>query len=499
MLDFKQTKMRVFPTKRILAATAATLLMMPGSVVAGAQSGTDAATEFVNGYPTIAASKALYDEMDLQRATQAYIWATPLVNSMGFRKGMAEFGVTEKNHKLLLFQDSGQPQGGILTANNTTPYFFGLMDLAADGPMVVEIPAKTVLGAFVDFWMRAVGDIGPTGVDKGEGGKFLILPPGYDKDVPNGYLIINSPSNLMWVFGRFGAQYIGDPSFELVKKVLVYPLSDAANAPKEAEYVAVGKKRFSQQWPMDYGYWPLVAEGLNRDIVHPIDKVMHDMLVPLGIVHGKPFAPNERQKRILTKAADLGHRMTVNLAFNNRKREIFYAGKQWETLLTVSTWSAVTPTTVEYADRAAGWHQITLNIRYLFEGHDPVLGKGSIYLISFKDGSAAYLDGSKNYRLTVPADVPAANFWSATVYDNETRTMIETEQNLASLASTDKLKVNKDGTVDLYFGPEAPKGKKSNWIQTIPNKGWFTYFRIYGPEKEYYDKSWQLPDLKEVK
>ena len=135
---------------------------------------------FEVGYPTPEASQALYDEMDYQRAVQAYIWATPMLNSMGWRAGLARFGVIEENHKFIVFQDSMLPQHVVMTANQVTPYAWALLDLKKDGPMVVVVPPQDVLGGFCDFWQRALEDVGAPGPDRGKGGKYLALPPGYE-------------------------------------------------------------------------------------------------------------------------------------------------------------------------------------------------------------------------------------------------------------------------------------------------------------------------------
>ena len=463
---------------------------------AGSTSPTAPQYPFVAGYPTETASEALYDEMDLQRATQAYIWSVSLANSMGFRNGMADFGVTEQNRKLLVFENAALPQQSILTANSVTPYFWGLFDLAADGPMVVHMPAETVLGGFVDFWMRGMADFGAPGEDAGKGGDYLFLPPNYDDEVPDGYFVVHATSNLVWIFGKVnGAQYKGETAFDEVKKVLVYPLSEASNPPAEAGMVAVGEAAFSQDWPKDFEYWTWVAEALNRDVVRPIDKVMHEFLAPLGIVHGQSFAPDDRQRRILTKAAELGDKMVANMAFDNRAVPAYWPDKYWEGIIATTTWDFETDTRVELTARAAGWYQVCFNAHYLYELEEPVIGTGSAYLASYKDGSGAYLNGSNSYRLHIPAEVPVANFWSVTVYDTTLRAMIQNEQGLAGIGGPDKPIVNDDGSIDMYFGPKKPTASNSNWIQTNPDKGWFMYFRFYGPEQEYYDKSWQLNDV----
>ncbi len=460
--------------------------------------------KFEAGYPTPDASQALYDEMDYQRAVQAYIWATPMLNSMGFRAGLARFGVTEKNYKILIFQNSILPQHLVMTANQTTPYFWALLDLKKDGPIVAVVPPGEVLGGFVDFWMRAIGDFGPVGPDRGKGGKYLILPPGYAGDIPKGYFVVRSTSNLTWFFGRANnVKFKGDAAFELLSKVGVYPLSKADHPPAN-ELVAVGKKPFSQDWPKGYDAWALIHEGMQRDNIRQQDKIIYDFLKDLGIKHGEPFSPDARQKRILTRAAETGAKMTANLAFaviNRKPSAIWWPDRYWVTIFLVQSPLFETATYVEVTDRAAGWYQLAMNGTFPYVAAKRKLyGVGSNYLANYHDSTRAFLKGSNSYRLRVSADVPAANFWSVTVYNNKTRSMIRNKQGRVSLGSTDGLKANFDGTVDLYFGPQRPEDSpESNWVQTNPGDGWFVLFRFYGPKKEFYDRSWKLPDFEKTK
>ena len=471
-----------------------------------AESDTEELFEFEAGYPTPQASRALYDEMDYQRAVQAYIWATPMLNSMGFRAGLARFGVTEENHKFIVFQDSMLPQHVVMTANQVTPYAWALMDLKKDGPMVIVVPPKDVLGGFVDFWQRALEDVGAPGPDRGKGGKYLVLPPGYDGAVPDGYFVVRSTSYLTWFYTRANnARFKGDAAFEVYGKLRMYPLSKAHNPPSRAELVPVGKNAFNGDWPKDYQAWSLIHEGMQHDNIRKQDKIIYDYLRGLGLVHGEPFNPDNRQKLILTRAAQTGGKMVANLAFaliNRNKKVIWWPDRYWVSIFAVQTRLFETTTYAEVTDRASGWYQLVMSAKYPFDAmqREPVYGVGSGYLANYHDSSREFLNGSHNYRLKVPPNVPAANFWSVTVYSNQTRSMIVNDEGRVSLGSTDSLEVNDDGTVDLYFGPQRPAGvPESNWVQTNQDEGWFVLFRFFGPERSYYDKTWKLPDFEKVK
>ena len=466
--------------------------------------------KFEAGYPTDESSHALYDEMDYQRAVQAYIWATPMLNAMGMRAGFHRYGVTEHNRKLLVFEYSLLPQHIWMTANSTTPYLWPMFNVK-DGPWVVEIPPETVLGCFYDFWNRALEDFGLPGPDRGKGGKYLILPPGYEGDIPDGYFVVESTSYIVFAVGRANsAKYKGDPAIEIAKTINMYPLSmidEKGNPPTPAGIVAVGKKEFSADWPKGYEAWEWIHEGMQLDNIRKTDKIIYDFLRGLGIEHGKPFNPDERQKRILTRAAETGHKMVANLAFaaiNRNPESIWWPGNYWVTIFQVNTPLFETPTHAEVTARAQ-WYQLVMNGVFPFNAKktpvDPKLyGIGSNYLANYHDNDRDFLNGSNNYRLHVPPNVPAANFWSVTVYDNTTRSMINNKQDRIGRGSTDDIKLNDDGSVDLYFGANLPKdAPESNWVQTNEGDGWFVLFRFYGPKKEFYDHSWVMPDFEKIK
>ncbi len=315
--------------------------------------------------------------------------------------------------------------------------------------------------------------------------------------------MVRSVSNIVWWYGRAnGAQYKVAPALEVFSKLNFYPLSQADNPPPPAGVVAVGEKAIDTDWPKDYRAWELIHAGMQLDNIRKQDKIIYDFLRELGIEHGKPFNPDARQKRILTRAADTGHRMVMNLAFNNRNPEVeWWPDRQWVQILSAKDALFETETYDEVTDRAQ-WYQLVANAKYIFEARDrePVYGAGSAYLSSYKDNEGAFLNGSNSYRLTVPTDVPIANFWSVTVYDNDTRSMISNDQKRIARGSTDEIEVNADGTVDLYYGPQLPEGApESNWVQTNKGDGWFVLFRFYGPEKPYYDRSWKLNDFERVR
>jgi hypothetical protein len=457
----------------------------------------DPAYKFEGGYPTRETSQRLYDELDYQRAVQAYIWATLLVNSAALAKALTGLGVTPAEPSLLVFDNVAGPKQVGMTMNDVTLYMWSVLDVSKTGPLVVDIP-EGILGAWVDFWQRAVEDIGAGTSLKG--GKFLVLPPGYKGDVPAGYLVVRSGTNKIFLFGR-GQLKPGEgaaPFIKLASTIKATPLAQK-DAPKSIRVVLEGGRPFNMDWPKDYGYFDYMTEALSSEVLQPEDKLMMAMLKPLGIEMGKPFRPDDRIRRILTKAAGTGAAMVANMAFENRfAGRQHWKDRQWEKITFATTPDFMTDKTVELDERAQGWYQLVMSARYVFSAK-PIPGQGSNYLSTFKDGQGQFLNGSNSYKLTMAANQPAKNFWSVTVYDNRTRSMIDTDQQRAGLSSNTKLATNADGSVDLYFGPTAPAGKESNWIKTIPGQGFFTMVRIYGPLEPVFDGTWKLNDVEKVK
>jgi hypothetical protein len=449
------------------------------------------------GYPTKETSQKLYDEMDLQRACQAYMWSFPAVSFASVRVGMfRDLGLTY--HDIMLYQDFLDPKSIYLTGNSTTIYAASQIDLAKDGPVVVEVPAGPTAGMVADAWFitRGVGRIGP---DKGEGGKYLLVPPGYKGALPTeGYFITPFKTMDATYFIR-GIVIKGDVkgAADMIAKSRVYPYIERAN-PKPNKVFPVTGKYINTIEPDGLAYWKLLSEVINNNPVQEQDRFFMAMLAPLGIEKGKPFAPDARQKRILEEGARLGHAMAQNISFDSRLAAS-PAYKHWVNVFAMNT-EEKTQQQSEY------YTQLDERLNYLYLGTFPAQAmnlpfpsEGQRYLEAFQDKDGNWLDGSKNYKLHVPANPPAEQFWSVTVYDVFTRSMTMNKENNAAITSYDKITKNADGSADLYFGPKAPAGLESNWLDTSASKGWWVWFRFYGPTEPFFNKSWQLPDFELVK
>jgi len=447
-----------------------------------------------NGYPSAETAKRLYDEMDFQRATQAYLWALPAV---GFKALYdAQIKTLGARHGDVMFYRDLKDKAGMLTPNITTLYAFSFWDLAKQGPMVVDVPSGLTAGGVMDIWQQPITDMGQTGPDKGQGGKYLILPPGSpDIDAPD-YRIFRSPSNQVW-FGTRGLDPDRAVAEATVRNHQIYGWDQRAN-PASTTYAEVGGRDWQSAQPATLDYWRLLSELYMNEPVAPRDRMMFGMLKPLGIVPGKPFQPDQRQSKILTDAAKVGELMARTIAFDKRyEGATVYPGKRWEyAVLFDLDQEAPDKTRVQFDERSS-WFYEAIGMSVGMQGR--ITGFGQVYLETSKDRDGNWLDGGKTYRMRVEPNPPVKQFWSITLYDNVTRGPLVTDLGAADLSSRKPdLVTNADGSVDVYFGPERPANAR-NWIKTTSGKGWFPYFRFYAATESYFDKSWQLNDIELVK
>lgn len=475
----------------VVALTSAQAQQLPTNGVVNSRLGK---LELKNGYPTDATVKKLYDDLDFQRATQAYLWALPLMGSAQWAHEQREkFGAGNLDYvDYLTFTD----KLGLLTANAVTPYLIAFPSMKDTGPLVVEIPPGPTAGGILDFWQRPLADTGQLGPDKGAGGKFLVLGPNDPDMQPEGYFVVRSPTVNLFIGHR-----ALDPDREMALATMaayrIYPYSQHANPPPSHPHVRPNGREWHGEQPRGLAYWERLATILDEEPVHERDRMIMGMLKPLGIEKGKPFKPDARQKKILIEAAQVGEVMARGIAYAKRfEGARVWPGKRWEISLFLKETNQETPTHTQIDERAS-WFYEAVAVSEGMMGR--TVGFGQVYLESAKDSAGNWLDGGKTYRLRVPPNAPVAQFWSFTVYDNETRCFVDTGVP-PDRSSRDDIVKNPDGSVDLYFGPKAPRGKPAaNWIKTLPGKGWFTYFRLYAPTQPYFDRSWVLPDIKEMK
>jgi hypothetical protein len=454
--------------------------------------------EFENNYPTEESVDKLFDAMDFQRATQAYLWAVPAVSFESFRQGMKrDLGVGYND--FAIWDKYVDTKGLYYTANNTTIYSISQLDLGRDGLVVIDVPAGAVAGMLDDFWQRSASDIGLSGPDKGKGGKYLVVPPDYDGDLPeSGYYVIRATMNNNNFMLR-GFVENGDlaKAVSTLKKANVYPYSSRQN-PRRSTFTSGSGKVVDTLIPSDMKFWERLSTFINNNQVDERDRFFMAMLKPLGIEKGKPFSPNERQARILMDGLRTGEAMARAVLNEGEKR--FDAVNKWKG--TNWGWALILNADQEtkyysQIDERLNWFFGATYMASAMAHKKP--GPGSQYIQTFKDADDRWLDGSQTYRLRIPANPPAKQFWSLTVYDNQSRSMLQNPPNDASLSSYDKLRKNDDGSVDVYFGPKAPEGYANNWTETVPGKGFFVWFRAYTPTEAFFDNSWSLKDIEKVR
>jgi hypothetical protein len=372
---------------------------------------------FFDGFPDKATAEKLYDNLDFQRAVQAYLLAIPAVSQGTNRDQIRTLGAV--NSVVPIFEQLLDSRSVFLTANDNTVYSWTWIDLR-NGPLVVEVPPK-VLGAVNDMWYRWVIDLGITGPDKGAGGKYLFLPPGYQGAVPDGYVVVHSPTYNLWLPWRsFLVNGDPRPGVELVKKsTKIYPLSSAGSPPPPLNFVDLSGRPFNTVAPADYRFWALLNEVVQEEPSDSLDQVRLGFYASIGIEKGKPFAPDERMKRILTEAAAVGDATARTIAFHMRQKEAFYYPTSAWQLPFVGGYQFLAQPGVLNLDGYIMYYWAATGVTPAME--EKMIGQGSQYAWATRDANGQPLDGGKNYKLHIPPNVPVKEFWSVIVYTDQTR------------------------------------------------------------------------------
>lgn len=450
--------------------------------------------ELVDTYFDDAASARLYDEMDYQRAVQAYIWSHPLVSITTWRDNQgAAYGVQEDTDFVVL--ESLKEKRGIVTANLTTPYIFNFISLKP-GPVEISYPAGKTAGGVLDFWQRPVSDLGLTGPDKGAGATYILVGPEDDpgKYQRDGVHVFQSATNNVFI----GLRILDKTPGYFDQFTAQYKMGRAGAPLSTSRFIKGRDVEWSATAPRGLDYWRKLAGVVNEEPVREIDKGWMAMLAPLGIEKGKPFDPDARQQAALRKGVAMGELMARNLQVNPRYTEPYWKGTSWYKSFDFHI-PQETDTRAEIDERVTWFYEAVASTEGMV---NPTPGAGQVYMTTKRDSQGRMLRADRNYRLHVPKGVPVGQFWALTLYSENTRRPYDnggTQIRSVNLDSTMKdLKYNGDGSVDLYVGPKAPPGLENNHMKTVGDDGWFVYFRLYAPLQAFFDKSFALPDFERL-
>ncbi|KHT62797.1 signal peptide protein [Photobacterium gaetbulicola] len=489
-------------TSVVFAATNTNDTDIPASILTPDKVETSIGTlTFKDGVPTEQTVDLLYTNLDTIRATEVFMNAIPMASLEALRIGHERMGVIQSN-QVMLFDNLMDSKPLFLTGNTDTVYASAFLDLERDGPTVIEIPPGMGPTTVNDAFFRFVTDMGAVGPDKGEGGKYLILPPNYEGEVPQGYHVSQSTSYVNWFIARgFLKDGKTDAAVNTYHTGLkIYPLSKKGAQPA-MEFISGSGKSFNTIHANDQHFYDEIKAVIDKEPIEFIDPELRGLIASIGIEKGKPFEPDERMQTILKDGAALGNATARALMFNPRNEKAYiWDDRNWKTAFIGNDYRWL-------IDEGNGGRNLDARTYFFYIAtvNTPAMalkmvGKGSQYAVVDKTDNGEFFDGGKNYKLTIPANVPAKNFWSVVVYDTQTRSELQTGQPFPSKNDKrDNLVENPDGSVDLFFGPAAPQGKESNWIQTVSDRGWFAILRLYGPLEPWYDGSWKPSDITEVK
>jgi hypothetical protein len=474
---------------------------------------------FTQDYPAAETARRLSDELLFERGVQSYLWALPAINIWAMKQASeARFGAGY--NVLPVWKQRLSAKTLVTTPNSDVIYAMGYADLGKEGPLVIDLPPGQQ-GILDDFWQRPVpgptinghvfaGDVGLAGPDEGRGGKYLLLPPGYAETAPDGYFVYRPATNNVFVFWR---AFFTDPTelaepVKLIEQTRIYPLGKRDSA-KPMQFPDASNVPINMLFPPDGGYFQMLSRFIDSEVVEPSNLDWRGMLAGIGIIKSQPFAPDEHAKAILDSAARTAFKMSKVLAFDvvlaNPAARI-YQDRRWTTPILGGYEPSGPDLNLEFVWRSGSFRDLDARVNYFTNYYSispgmlsKVPGKGAAYLIGFKDSAGNFYSGDKFYRLHLPAPIPAANFWSLTLYDALTASGLDNGQPFPSLNSHDHPNANADGSFDLYVGPTPPVGTEKNWLKTVPGKGYFTILRLYGPTEAFLDRTWRPSDLEEMK
>jgi hypothetical protein len=441
------------------------------------------------GLPAPEAIENLYELRDEHAATMLYLWGLPIVAMARLLRAHREvLGGGDFDLGAYVGYDA---KLGILTPNTITPYYMGFADLSRTGPLVIDVPAGPAAGGTSDFWQRSIVGIGQSGPDKGAGGRYLFVGPGQEAPAAEDHYLARSQTNNVWFALRVLATDEAETE-RILAAFRVYPFGHGEETP-HTRIVRPDGTRWSQAQPSGLSYFEALAEILDREPIAERDQFFAGIANSLGLERGQPFAPDDRQRRILTDAAVQGEAIAQANAFQKRFATARYrSDSRWDIVVNVEP-DQTRDGIGQFFERAAWFYEAS----GMGEGMaHPTVGLGQAYLGAYTDATGQWLEGGRGYRLIVPPDPPAKQFWSLCIYDALTRTIPDTPSKKAEISSRTRPAISPDGSVELRFGPRRPEDTEpANWIQTVPGRAWFAYLRLYAPTQRYFDRTWALDDI----
>jgi hypothetical protein len=491
--------------------------------------------EFKDGAPSAETVQKVYDSLTYVRGVDAFMNSFSGASAYAIRKGFQSIGADDNT--VVIFSELMDSNSLFLTANADTIYTVAALDLTK-GPLVVEVPPMA-LGTINDMWFGWIIDIGLPGPDRGVGGKYLLVPPGYEGPLPeSGFHVGRSKTaHVLYAVRAFMESNDPKPAVAAIKQSLkIYPYTPGGFGTSIAtilagkvrpegippvpptKFVEGSGKSFNTIPPNDFSYFEMVNELVQMEPATSLDPELLGQLAAIGIVKGKPFQPDARMRKILTDAAAVGN--AAGRALNWRGADYpgweYYPGSMWANMLWQGGFNFETPPPMVTKEGIRPFPPTgarTLDSRtafyYAYTMDSPgmimrLTNVGSQYLMGFTDADKNAFDGGQTYRVTLPPNIPAAKFWSFTVYDNQTRSMLQTPQRFPRAGSqtypSPAAVANADGSTTIYFGPSKPAdAKDGNWIQTVPGKGWFLLLRLYSPLESFLDKTWRPSEIELVK
>ena len=471
---------------------------------------------FPENWPTDETAGVLLEELVFQRAVQSYLWALPAMNVVAMKEGSERvFGAGY--NVMPVWRERLNATTLATTPNSDVVYAMAFLDLAKDGPMVIEV-APGLQGILDDFWQRPLvgpltdsklgvdsadgrrwyGDVGLVGPDEGKGGTYVVLPPGYNGEEPQDGFVFRSRTYGVFLFWRAFFQDPADLSAPVaaMEQTRVYPLGGEVNA-KPMVFPEGSGVPADLLFPRDIGYFEMLARFIDHEYVDPADMDMRGMLATIGIVQGQRFEPDDRMRTILNRAALTAFKMSKAMV-SHGTREL-PGGLLWEDRQYINAFMGGDPFFL-----ADSYMNLDNRVAYFTDAYSvsPAMamnfvGMGAKYPVALRDSDGDLLSGGSSYMLHLPAGVPATLFWSVTVYDAEHASGLDNGQALPSINSMDRPQPNADGSLDIYFGRDKPDGAE-NWLATVPRRGFFTILRLYGPDQPYFDGTWKPDDIKKI-